>query len=328
MTDSLLAKVRSLGLTLNALLQGLWAVLLARRTNQKDIVFGITVSGRNAEVAGIEEMIGMFINTVPLRVRLAAGETFLSVLTNLQKRQSEMLNAYHLGLTEIQREIGFERLFDTLFVFENYPVDPSVLKHTYGGIRISKVEMLDGAHYPMSLMVAPGEGLHVRLDYDPAQFSRYQAEAVGEQFVRLMRSAVNCIDVPWHGLEFFSEEERDQILHGFNNTSRVLPRLTAAQIFERQVAVTPDSPAVVQANRVLTYQELNAEANRLADYLRKQRIGPESLVGIALERSPEMIIAVLATWKAGGAYLPLDPEYPSGQTRAHDQRCATCNRTC
>jgi len=291
-------------------MQGLWAVLLARRTSQRDIVFGITVSGRNADVAGIEEMIGMFINTVPLRVRLAAGETFLSVLQNMQNRQSEMLNAYHLGLAEIQREVGFERLFDTLFVFENYPIDPSILKRTYAGIRIGKVEMLDGAHYPMSLMVAPGDRLHVRLDYDPARFRREQAEVIGEQFIRLLHSAVDRLETPWHDLQLLSNEEREQILQEFNNTSAVLPRMTAAQFFEHQVTITPDLPAVVQGSRILSYQELNCEANRLADYLRKQGIGPESLVGIALGRSPEMIIAVLATWKAGGAYLPLDPEYP------------------
>jgi amino acid adenylation domain-containing protein len=309
-TKSLQTITRSHGLTLNALLQGAWAVLLARHTNQQDIVFGITVSGRNADVPGIEEMIGMFINTVPLRVRLAAGETFLSALANLQKRHSEMLNAYYLGLTEVQREAGLERLFDTLFVFENYPIDPSILKHTYAGIRIGKVEMRDGAHYPMSLMVAPGDRLHVRLDYDPAGFSRQQAELIGEQFVRLLRSSVDHLDAPWHDLQLLSEEELKQILQEFNNTSRHLTCLTAAQIFESQAALTPELPAVVQGSRTLTYQELNREANRLADYLRKQGIGPESLVGIALQRSPETIVAILAVWKAGGAYLPLDPEYP------------------
>ncbi|HKT51763.1 MAG TPA: amino acid adenylation domain-containing protein, partial [Candidatus Angelobacter sp.] len=308
--ESLQAKMRLHGLTLNALLQGVWAVLLARRTNQKDIVFGITVSGRSAEVAGIEEMIGIFINTVPLRVRFATGEPFITSLSNMQKRQSEMLAAYYLGLSDVQRTVDFERLFDTLFVFENYPIDPSILKRSFAGIRISKVEMRDGAHYPVSLMVAPGERLHVRLDYDPVLFSREQVEVIGGQFVRLLHSAAGRIEVPWHDLELFSEEERNQILQGFNNTSRVLPRLTAAQIFEHQVALTPNVPAVVQGDRVLTYQELNGEANRLADYLRKQGIGAESLVGIALARSPEMIVAILATWKAGGAYLPLDPEYP------------------
>src|SRR6185312_13374563 len=294
-TEALQTKVREHGLTLNALLQGAWAVLLARLTNQKDIVFGITVSGRNAEVAGIEEMIGIFINTVPFRVQFAAGESFLSVLSTVQKTQSEMLTAYYLGLAEIQKETGFERLFDTLFVFENYPIDPSILKRTFAGIRISKVEMRDGAHYPLSLMVAPGERLHVRLDYDPALFRREQAEAIGGQFVRLLQSAVDDLEIPWHILELLSLEERIQVLHGFNNTSRDLPCLTAVQIFERQVALTPDLPALVQANR-------------LAAYLRKQGIGRESLVGIALRRSPEMIVAILATWKAGGAYLSLDPE--------------------
>ena len=127
----------SRGLTLNTVLQGLWAVLLARLSNLNDIVFGITVSGRSPELAGIEQMVGLFINTVPLRVRLHPGERFVDALARIQESQSEMLNVYHLGLSEIQRGAGFEQLFDTIFVFENYPLDRSLLTHSFAGLRIA-----------------------------------------------------------------------------------------------------------------------------------------------------------------------------------------------
>ena len=155
LTAALNAMARERGLTLNTVLQGLWAVLLARLSNRNDIVFGITVSGRSPELAGIEQMVGLFINTVPLRVRLNPGENFVDVLTRVQESQSEMLSVYHLGLSEIQSEAGFEHLFDTIFVFENYPLDRSLLTRSFAGLRISDVEMRDGAHYPLALMIVP-----------------------------------------------------------------------------------------------------------------------------------------------------------------------------
>ncbi|HZI56986.1 MAG TPA: condensation domain-containing protein, partial [Verrucomicrobiae bacterium] len=178
LTDALNAMARSRNLTLNTVLQGLWAVLLARLSNLNDVVFGITVSGRSPELAEIERMVGLFINTVPLRVHLPAGESFVDVLTGIQESQSEMLSVYHLGLSEIQHGTGFEQLFDTIFVFENYPLDRSLLERSFAGPRIAGVEMLDGAHYPLALMIAPGEQLHVRLDFDPARFSAEQASTI------------------------------------------------------------------------------------------------------------------------------------------------------
>jgi amino acid adenylation domain-containing protein len=310
LTDALNAMARERGLTLNTVLQGLWAVLLARLSNSNDIVFGITVSGRSPELAGIEQMVGLFINTVPLRVRLYPGERFVDVLAKVQESQSEMLNVYHLGLSEIQHAAGFEQLFDTIFVFENYPLDRSLLTRSFAGLQISAVEMQDGAHYPLALMIAPDDRLHVRLDHDPTRFAAEDAAGITSRFIRLLESAVAQPDVPWHQLDLFMAGERRAVLKEFNDMLLPLPAATMAAIFEERAAHAPQAIAIVQGERSMSYGELNQRANHLAHCLIEKGVGPESLVGIALERSADMVAAIIATWKAGAAYLPLDSEYP------------------
>jgi amino acid adenylation domain-containing protein len=291
-------------------LQGLWAVLLARLSNRNDVVFGITVSGRSPELTGIEQMVGLFINTVPLRVRLYAGERFVDVLARIQESQSEMLNVYHLGLSEIQHAAGFEQLFDTIFVFENYPLDRSLLTRSFAGLKISAVEMQDGAHYPLALMIAPDDRLHVRLDHDPTRFSAEGAAGIASRFIRLLESAVAQPDVPWHQLDLFMVSERRAVLEESNDTLLPLPVTTMAAIFEERAEYAPPAIAIVQGERLMSYGELNQRANCLAHCLIEKGVGPESLIGIALERSADMMAAIIATWKAGAAYLPLDSEYP------------------
>jgi pristinamycin I synthase-3/4 len=309
-TDALNAMARERGLTLNTVLQGLWAVLLARLSNRNDVVFGITVSGRSPELAGIEQMVGLFINTVPLCVRLRPGERFVDVLARVQENQSEMLNVYHMGLSDIQREAGFEQLFDTIFVFENYPLDRSLLARSFAGLRIAGVEMKDGAHYPLALMIAPDDRLHVRLDHDPARFTAEDAAGIASRFIRLLESAVAQPDVPWHQLDLFLAGERRAILEEFNDTLLPLRATTMVAIFEERVAQAPQAIAIVQGEYSMSYSELNGRANRLAHCLIERGVGAESLVGVSLERSADMVATIIAVWKAGAAYLPLDSEYP------------------
>ena len=221
-----------------------------------------------------------------------------------------MLNVYHLGLSEIQREAGFEQLFDTIFVFENYPLDRSLLTRSFAGLRISDVEMRDGAHYPLALMVAPDDRLRVRLDHDPARFTAEEAARIGSRFIRLLESAVAQPDVPWRQLDLFMDGERRAVLEEFNNTSLPLPATTMAEIFEKRAARAPQAIAVVQGERSISYGELDQRANRLAHFLMDKGVGPESLVGVSVERSVDMVAAIIAIWKAGAAYLPLDSDYP------------------
>lgn len=299
-----------LGVTVNTILQGLWAILLARITRRDDVVFGITVSGRPPDLADVERIVGLFINTLPLRVQLQGGEPLSRILPDLQESQSRMMEFHHVSLAEIQSEAGLPQLFDTLVVFENYPLDRSLLGRSWAGPRLTEAEIRNWAHYPLALLAMPGEKLKLRLDYDSAEFTRENAESFATWYVRLLEQATTHPDRPWHELSLLSLAERKMLLEDFNAFTSDLAALTLPELFENQVTRTPHNVAVIAGQESITYAELNERANRLAHYLIRAGAGPESLVGIALSRSMQMIIAVLAVAKAGAAYLPLDPEYP------------------
>ncbi len=313
LTARLHGLARQRGLTQSTVVQGLWAVLLGRLTGRDDVVFGVTVSGRPAELAGVEQMVGLFINTVPVRVRLRPGDRLTTLLAEIQQSQARLLAHQHVGLAEIQRAAGIGELFDTLVVFENYPVGRPALAEPFAGLRVVGVSGHDAAHYPLSLVVVPGERLHLRLDYDPARFTPETAESIAARLVTLLEAAVAAPDGPLHRLDVLDAHERRTLLEGFNATAPAVPEATLPGLFETQAARTPEAVALSFEGQELTYGELNARANRLAHHLIGRGVGPECLVGIALERSMEMVVALLATLKAGGAYLPLDPDYPEAR---------------
>ena len=175
---------RARGLTLNTCVQAAWALLLGRLTGRDDVVFGVTVAGRPAEIAGIESMVGLFINTLPLRLRLPAAEPLGALLDRLQQEQAALMAHQHLGLTAIQGLTGLGELFDTLLVFENYPVDQAGLAASSGRLRLSEVGGRDATHYPLSLAAAlSGEQLHLRLDYRGELFTHGQIQALADRLV-------------------------------------------------------------------------------------------------------------------------------------------------
>ena len=188
LTTSLSGEARRHGLTLNTFIQGAWGLLLGRLTGHTDVVFGITVAGRPPEIAGIESMVGLFINTVPLRIKLPAAKPLLDLLRELQDSQSCLIAHQHLGLAEIQRLAGMGELFDTLVVFENYPLDRDRFSVNASGLRLSSVKGHDATHYPLSLIVLPGERLRLRLDYRPDVFERASVEAMVDRLARLLEA--------------------------------------------------------------------------------------------------------------------------------------------
>jgi amino acid adenylation domain-containing protein/non-ribosomal peptide synthase protein (TIGR01720 family) len=309
LTAQLQRVARQRGLTLSTVMQGLWAILLGRLTGRDDVVFGVTVAGRPAELAGVEEMVGLFINTLPVRVRLRPQQPLADLLAAIQDSQSRLLPYQHLGLAEIQRLAGTTELFDTLVVFENYPVKKSHAGAD-AGLSVVGVSGDDATHYPLSLAVVPRERLRITIDFDPARCPRALAEDIGARFVRLLESAVASPEDPLHRLALLNREEHRRLTNEWAVSQQtILPR-TFPPLFEAQVQVDPEAEAVVSGSESLSYGQLNERANRLAHLLIRSGVGPESVVGVCLERSSEMLVAVLAVMKAGGAYLPLDPAYP------------------
>ena len=310
LTEALSRQARSHSLTLNTILQGAWAILLGRLTGHDDVVFGTTVAGRPSEIAGIQTMVGLFINTLPVRVRLHPAESLSELLTRLQDSQSELIAHQHLGLAEIQSLAGLGELFDTLVVFENYPLDRSALAQPVAGLALTSLEGHDATHYPLSLMAMPAERLRLRLQYRSDLFERSTVEAMGRRLVALLEAVVADPSQPIGRIDILEQEERQQILIDWNDTACEVPHTTLPGLFEAQVERSPEATALVFEESTLSYAELNAQANRLAHLLIGRGIGPENLVAIALPRSIEMVVTLLGILKAGAAFLPLDPDYP------------------
>jgi amino acid adenylation domain-containing protein len=312
-TAQLHSLARSAQLTLNTLLQGAWALLLSRYSNQEDVLFGVTVSGRPAELVGVESMVGLFINTLPMRVRVRPQASALSWLKELQAQQAEMRQYEYSSLVQIQGWSEVARgvpLFESLLVFENYPVEASLHKQQWS-LRVEAAQFLEQVNYPLTVISGPGDELALKILYDR---SRFDAETIGRMLGHL-RTLLEAIaaspDRPISTLPLLAEAERLKLLLEWNETAASFPRSALVhQLFEAQAAARPDSLAIASTGGQLSYRELNERANKLAHYLRKLGIGPETLVGICVERSPEMVVALLAILKAGGAYVPLDPAYP------------------
>ncbi len=303
-------QARSRGLTLNTFIQAAWGILLGRLTGRSDVVFGVTVAGRPPEIAGIERMVGLFINTLPLRLKLDPATPLLTLLSELQDAQSRLIAHQHVGLAEIQGLTGLGELFDTLLVFENYPVDHAGLVAEVNGLRLTDLVVRDATNYPLTLMATPGEQLQLRLDYRGDLFERGSVEALGDRLVRLLAAAVARPEQSIGRLDILGAGERATLLRGWNDTARAIAPATLPELFGAQAARTPGATAIVFGDERLTYAELDARSNQLAHHLRGLGVGPEVIVALCVERSPEMIVGLLGILRAGGAYLPLDPDYP------------------
>ncbi|MEV5470214.1 amino acid adenylation domain-containing protein [Streptomyces griseoincarnatus] len=320
-------RASELGVTVNTLVQGAWALLLGQLTGRQDLVFGATVSGRPAAVPGVESMVGMFINTLPVRVRYAPGDTLAEVVTRLQGRQAELLEHHHYGLTEIQQAAGLQSLFDTLVVFESYPVDQEGIgaaTEAAGGIAITGLRPSNGTHYPLALMAAVEGNVQFLLQYTPGAFDRSTVEGYAARFVRVLEQLAATPELRVAQIAALEPAEHDRLIVDFNDTAVPIPDLTVTGLVEAQAARTPDATALIVEGESLTYREVNARADSLARELAARGVEPESVVAVSLPRSADLVVALLAVLKAGGAYLPVDPKYPShrieaifGQARPH-----------
>ena len=313
LSQALISLVRKHNLTLNTLVQGAWAILLGRLTNQEDVVFGGTVSGRPPEIPGIETMVGLFINSVPIRVQLRPGDALLDVLTRLQDQQSKLRAHEYLPLAEIQRIMGMGELFDTLVVFENYPLDRREFARPIAGMRISHAEGCDFTHYPITLKIHHVVNVHIFFEYRTDLLDGATVQALGRRLIRLLEQAVADVHVPLHRFEILDHSERQTLLEEFNRKDYSIQEGLLPRLFEQQVERTPNAVALICDKESVSYADLNARANALAHLLIGLGIDPESVVGICMDRSIPMVVAMLAVVKAGGAYLPLDPEYPQAR---------------
>ncbi|MFI6078145.1 amino acid adenylation domain-containing protein [Actinoplanes sp. NPDC051343] len=305
-TTALTGLARRLGLTLNTLIRAAWGVVLGRLTGRTDVVFGATVSGRPAALAGVESMIGLFINTIPVRVRIDPWETVPEFLTRVQDSQSALLDHQHLGLADIQRLAGVGDLFDTLLIVENYPDrgddEGTLLNAVDAGGR-------DATHYPLTWVVDPGERLRIGLEFRTDLFAAPVAGRILEAMTAVLTSfAANP----------GSRVGQLDLMPAVHPIADVPPRedTTAVTLFEAQVAESPDATAVVGEGTRWTFGELDERSDRLARYLAAHDVGTDDIVAISLPRTPDAIVAILGVLKSGAAYLPIDPAYPAARRAA------------
>ena len=329
LTDQLKAFARRNQLTLNTVMQGAWAFLLSRYSGESDVVFGATFSGRPAELVGVESMVGLFINTLPVRVRLHDDERLVDWLGRLQNQQVELQQYAYTPLVQIQSWSELPPrlpLFNTVLAFENYPVDG--VDDWKGDLEMRDVHIVERSNYPLNVTVSPERELRIRIVYDRRYFNRedisgrmvYNADLFDSaivarmvnHYVTLLSSITETPEKHISALRMMSEVEEQQILTQSCGPTLEFPHEQCVhEMFEAQVAKRPEASAAWFENQELTYSELNRRANQLAHFLRDIGVGPDVPVGICIERSLDMLVSILGVLKAGGCYVPLDPTYPA-----------------
>lgn len=311
-TAALQSLVRQHKLTLNTFLQGVWAILLSRYSGEDDVVFGATSAGRPPALTGYESMVGLFINTLPVRVQVSGNELLIPWLQKLQAQQIEAQQYEYSPLVQVQGWSEVPRnlpLFESILVFENYPVDAS-LKEWATEMQIHNIRSVESTNYPITLLVGVGT-LTLQILSDRSRFDAATITRMLGHLQTLLEGMVANPHQSLSSLPLLTAAELHQQLVEWNHTQTQYPQDKCIhQLFEEQVEKTPDAVAIVFENEQLTYRELNQRANQLAHYLQKLGVQPEAPVCICVERSLEMIVGLLGILKAGGAYVPLDPGYP------------------
>uniref|UniRef100_UPI0030DA9FB3 amino acid adenylation domain-containing protein n=4 Tax=Pseudomonas sp. JAI120 TaxID=2723063 RepID=UPI0030DA9FB3 len=313
LTGRLEAFARSNKVTLNTLIQAAWLVLLQRYSGQAVVSFGATVAGRPADLVGVEQQIGLFINTLPVICAVDGQQTVADWLQAVQAQNLALREHEHTGLYDIQRWAGQggEALFDNILVFENYPVSKALEQSGGSGIRFGLPDSREQTSFPLTVLVDVGDTLSVQFSFARAHFDLGTVQTYGRHLLNLLQAMLEGGQQRLGDLAMLDVAERQQVVQDWNATARDYPlQHCVHQLIEQQVGRTPDAAALVFAEQRLSYAELNRRANRLAHRLIEAGVGPDVLVGLAVERSIEMVVGLLAVLKAGGAYVPLDPEYP------------------
>jgi non-ribosomal peptide synthase protein (TIGR01720 family) len=304
--------------TVNTLVQAAWALVLARCTGQRTVCFGSTVAGRPAELPGAQQMLGLFINTLPVVATLQPAQPLGAWWRELQAQGLAAREHEHTPLVEIQRWAGQggQALFDSLLVFENYPIDAALRETAPGGLRVGTAHTRDDTHYALTLALHQGEQLAFDWRFAHDAFDDATVAQLAAQLEQALAAFVQSPGACVGALALLADAERERLLRQGDGASPVVADEPVHRTIERLARAQPEAVALVFGEVELSRGELNARANRLAHRLIAQGVRPESRVGIALDRSVEMIVAVLAVLKAGAAYVPLDLAYPAERRQA------------
>ncbi|WP_454198456.1 non-ribosomal peptide synthase/polyketide synthase [Nocardia sp. Marseille-Q1738] len=313
-TTALTRLASGLGVTVNTVVQAAWGLLIGRSIDRDDVVFGATVSGRPPQLDGVEAMVGLFLNAIPVRVRLGATVTLGGLLRQLQAEQAALLDHHYLGLSDIQDAIGVEGLFDSLVVFESFPVDREGLVQASAieGMNVTGVGAVNGTHYPLTVMVVLDSQLRVSVKYLRDLFDESAARTLAQRLSALIGRFVTTPQARVGEIDVLLDDERAELAaRNATDVPELLDDATLLSLFDAQVARTPDAPAVRYGDVTLSYAELDSRARSLAIELMRWGVGPEMLVAVAMRRGIDLVVAIYAVLRAGGGYVPIDPDHPA-----------------
>lgn len=314
-TRSLGELARAQHTTVNTVLQAAWAQVLTWLTGQHDVAFGTAVSGRPADLAGADSMVGLLINTVPVRANITAATTVVDLLDQLQRMHNDTVEHEHLALNEIHHAIGLDRLFDTLFVYENYPIDADALLGARE-LGITDFSSREYNHYPLSVVAMPGNELSLRVEFDTDVFDSAEIDTVVDKLRQVLAAMTVDPATRLSSIDLLDAGEHDRLDKWGNRAVLIRPEpaLTSIpELFAAQVARAPEAIAITCGERSWSYGELDATANRLANHLVTHGARPGERVALLLPRTGEAIAAILAVLKTGAAYLPIDPAHPDSR---------------
>ncbi|MEU6431026.1 condensation domain-containing protein, partial [Microbispora sp. NPDC046973] len=309
-TSSLSAFARRHRLTVNTVVQGAWALLMSVYAGTDDVVYGSVTSGRGDHLTGVESMVGLLLNSIPARVRVDRTASVAAWLRTLQKDQVASRRFEHTPLTSIQSWAELpsgQSLFTSIFVFENFPG----ITGGGGGLRATENFAREHNNYPLTVAAFPGDELEIGMTYDLSRFTDATIERLLAHLEELIVAIVADGGRRVGELPLFPSVEQ-QIVREWNSTDAPVPAVAGVhELIAAQAVRHPDAVAVILDDDRLTYGELEARANQLAHHLRDRGVDREQVVGVCLHRHPDLLIALLAIWKAGAVYLPLDPDHPT-----------------
>ncbi|WP_193075959.1 non-ribosomal peptide synthetase [Pseudomonas sp. FME51] len=325
-TDAMVEFARQLRVTTNSLVQATWLLLLQRYTGQECVAFGATVAGRPTELAGVEKQIGLFINTLPVVARSRPDQSLAEWIQQIQEQNLQLREHEHTPLYEVQRWAGWggEDLFDTLLVFENYPVAEALQQSTPQGLVFSGLANHEQTNYPLSLgIVVDDSGLTIHYNYERSSFSDEIVQRIAGHFSNLLQAVIGNAQLPLARLSLLDEMQSQQMVAAWSQLDTAYPQdRLIHELIQHWAEKTPDAVAVTCGEQKLSYRELEQRANQMAHRLCELGVGPEARVAVALGRSLDTIVAFLAVLKAGGVYVPLDMTYPQERLLYMMEDCA------
>ncbi|QZD60458.1 amino acid adenylation domain-containing protein [Bacillus pumilus] len=304
LTRNLKILAGDLKVTLNTVLQCIWGILLQRYTGTNDVTFGSVVSGRSPEISGIEKMVGLFINTVPVRIQTQEG-TFKNLVREVQKRVLDSEKYNYTPIVDIQNCLESRQLFDHIFVFENYPLDLNIFNRQKDlGFKVSNIEVYEKSNYNFNILILPGNEFEIKIIFNGEKYQEQFIDDILNQIKFITSQIISDPNLLIGELELISQNTISEIKnHEFPNKS-------VHEIFEEQVKRFPNKIAIRIEDQSLTYDELNKRANQLARFLLNKGVGQGDLVGISMLRCFDLYIGMLAILKIGAAYVPVETSYP------------------